>query len=69
VTDIQPGFVSTELLDTVANEAMREGWAKGWEGKRPLQPEDIAHAVLYAVTAPDHVSVSEVLVRPVDQAT
>jgi NADP-dependent 3-hydroxy acid dehydrogenase YdfG len=48
---------------------MREGWAKGWEGKRPLQPEDIAHAVLYAVTAPDHVSVSEVLVRPVDQAT
>jgi NADP-dependent 3-hydroxy acid dehydrogenase YdfG len=69
VTDIQPGFVSTELLETVPDEAMRLGWEKGWEGKRPLQPEDIAQAVLFAVSAPDHVSVSEVLVRPVDQAT
>jgi len=69
VTDIQPGFVSTELLDTVANADMREGWMQGWEGKRPLQPNDIAQAVLFAVTAPAHVSVSEILVRPVDQAT
>ena len=61
VTDIQPGFVSTELLDTVANADMREGWMESWEGKRPLQPNDIAQAVLFAVTAPAHVSVSEIL--------
>ncbi len=69
VTDIQPGYVSTELLDTVPDPEMRRGWEEGWADKRPLQPEDIARAVIFAVTAPEHVSVSEVLVRPVDQAT
>lgn len=69
VTDIQPAYVSTELLSTVPDVAMREGWEKGWEGKRPLQPEDVAQTVLFAVTCPDHVSVSELLVRSVDQAT
>ena len=34
---------------------------------RALQSEDIAAAVVYAVTQPDHVSVNEVLVRPTDQ--
>jgi NADP-dependent 3-hydroxy acid dehydrogenase YdfG len=34
---------------------------------RQLQPDDIAAAVLYAVSQPSHVCVSEVLVRPTDQ--
>lgn len=69
VTDIQPGLVDTELLGLVEYEPIREGMAKGWEGKRQLQPVDIAETVLFAVTAPEHVSVSEILVRPVDQST
>lgn len=69
VTDIQPGLVSTELLELIPYAPLREGMAKGWEGKRMLQPEDIAEAILFAVTAPEHVSVSELLVRPVDQST
>ena len=69
VTDIQPAYVSTELLNTVPDVAMREGWEKGWEGKRPLQPEDVAQTIVFAVSCPDHVSVSELLVRSVDQAT
>ena len=69
ITDIQPGFVSTELFDTVPDGPFREDWEKAWEGKRTLQPEVVAESVLFALSAPEHVSVSEVLVRPVDQAT
>ncbi len=32
-----------------------------------LRPEDIAEAVLYAVTQPDTVHVNEVMVRPAQQ--
>ncbi|MDE3013493.1 MAG: SDR family oxidoreductase, partial [Gemmatimonadota bacterium] len=60
VTDIQPGYVSTDLLsdqpDTLAV------WDEAWSGRRTLQAEDIARAVEFAVTSPDHVSVSEILV-------
>lgn len=67
VTDIQPGYVSTDLLsdqpDTLA------AWDEAWSGRRTLQAEDIARAVEFAVTSPDHVSVSEILVRPTDQPT
>jgi len=67
VTDIQPGLVSTELFDAVPE--FRETMEKAWEGKRMLQPADVAQSVLFALSAPEHVSVSEVLVRPVDQGT
>jgi NADP-dependent 3-hydroxy acid dehydrogenase YdfG len=34
---------------------------------RQLQPDDIAAAILYAVSQPDRVAVNEILVRPTDQ--
>ena len=34
---------------------------------RPLQAEDIADAVCYVVSAPDHVNVLEMLILPTDQ--
>ena len=68
-TDIQPGYVDTELIDTLPDPAAREEWAARWADKRALQADDVARAVLYAVTAPPHVAVSEVLVRPLDQPT
>jgi serine 3-dehydrogenase len=33
----------------------------------PLQPDDIARAVMYALSQPPHVDVNEVLVRPTAQ--
>ena len=68
-TDIQPGYAETELIDTLPDAAARDAWNERWSGKKPLEAEDVAQAVLYAVTAPPHVSVSEVLVRPLDQPT
>jgi NADP-dependent 3-hydroxy acid dehydrogenase YdfG len=65
---IEPGFVATELqshnvLDVVrdAIEKMRE------EIGEVLDAEDIAHAIVYAVTQPQRVNVNEVLVRPTRQ--
>lgn len=68
-TDIQPGYAETELIDTLPDAAAREAWNERWADKKPLEAEDVAQAVLYAVTTPPHVSVSEVLVRPLDQPT
>jgi NADP-dependent 3-hydroxy acid dehydrogenase YdfG len=67
VTDIQPGFVSTEIL--ADDEVTRTAWDDAWKDRRTLQPEDVARTIEFAVTAPDHVSVSELLVRPTDQPT
>lgn len=67
VTDIQPGFVATELLD--GDPSTASAWAEAWKGRRTLLPEDVARAIEFAVTSPDHVSVSELLVRPTDQPT
>ena len=33
----------------------------------PLESEDIAAAILYAVTQPDRVDVNEILIRPTEQ--
>jgi NADP-dependent 3-hydroxy acid dehydrogenase YdfG len=68
VTVIEPGFVATELqshnthpMVLEAMERMRE------EIGEPLEPEDIAEAILYAVASPRRVSVNEVMVRPTGQ--
>jgi len=68
VTDIQPGSVATELADSIGFEPARKAVTsmQGFygPGKEILQAEDIASAILYAVTQPDRVNVCEVLVRP-----
>lgn len=69
VTDVQPGVVDTELPDHIPADDTREGFYAGWKGKRQLSPGDVARAVVWAVSQPDHVSVSEILVRPTDQRT
>jgi NADP-dependent 3-hydroxy acid dehydrogenase YdfG len=53
-TIIAPGKVDTPFFDDPVQDA--------------LQPEDIAAAVMFALSRPAHVDVNEVLVRPVHQA-
>jgi len=69
ITDVQPGVVATELLDHVPDAGRREGFEAAWAGKRKLHADDVARAVLYAVSSPDHVNINEILVRPTDQTT
>jgi NADP-dependent 3-hydroxy acid dehydrogenase YdfG len=69
VTSIEPGYVETELQGHNENPAVVQG-IKDMREKigEPLQAEDIAAGILYAVTAPPHVSVNEVLIRPTGQS-
>ena len=71
VTDIQPGGVATELIDSIKYEPIREAvTAEGVlhaPGVKVLEAEDVANAILYAVTQPDHVDVCEILIRPQTQ--
>jgi NADP-dependent 3-hydroxy acid dehydrogenase YdfG len=53
VTSIEPGMVDTPFFDNPVSNA--------------LEPDDIARAVMYAVSQPPHVDVNEMLIRPVRQ--
>ncbi|WP_327292767.1 SDR family NAD(P)-dependent oxidoreductase [Streptomyces sp. NBC_01198] len=64
---IEPGFVATELASHITDPAIQAMAKSMADSMRTLQPEDIAGAVRYAVTQPDHVAVDEILVRPTDQ--
>ena len=64
---VEPGFVSTELASHITDPAIQAAAKDMAESMRTLQPEDIAGAVLYALTQPAHVAVNEILIRPTDQ--
>lgn len=67
VVVVEPGIVETELRDHVTQPAARERIQASAAAIRQLQPEDIAAAVVYAATQPEHVAVNEILIRPTDQ--
>jgi len=65
-TVIEPGATATELASHNRREVL-EQMAKNFGGIEMLTSEDIANAVVYAVTQPRHVAINEVLVRPTEQ--
>jgi NADP-dependent 3-hydroxy acid dehydrogenase YdfG len=54
VTLIEPGMVDTPFFDNPVSNA--------------LHPDDVARAVMFAVSQPAHVDVNEILVRPTAQS-
>ncbi len=67
VTLVEPGAVDTELLSH--NNAVIQGIAaERLAGVKSLTSQDIAEAVLFALSQPEHVSINEILVRPSKQA-
>jgi NADP-dependent 3-hydroxy acid dehydrogenase YdfG len=67
VTVIEPGAVATELVDHISDPSTKQEIEKWQAAMRQLQPDDIAAAILYAVSQPDRVNVNEILLRPTDQ--
>jgi NADP-dependent 3-hydroxy acid dehydrogenase YdfG len=55
VTSIEPGMTDTPFFDNRPSNA--------------LEPDDIARAIMYAVSQPPHVDVNEILIRPTAQPT
>src|ERR671931_1031435 len=66
VTCIEPGAVSTELLETITDESMAK-FIEASKNMERLQSDDVANAILYAIQAPNHVNVNEILLRPTAQ--
>lgn len=67
VTIVSPGTVATELTDTITDEDVLLNLKKSSGKMEPLQAEDIAGAIAYAVEQPSHVDVNEILIRPRQQ--
>jgi NADP-dependent 3-hydroxy acid dehydrogenase YdfG len=67
VTVIEPGVVETELREHIAHPGVQKAINAWAEGMRQLQSEDVARAILFAVSQPPHVNINEILMRPTDQ--
>jgi clavulanate-9-aldehyde reductase len=66
VTIVEPGAVVTEL-PSHNRPPVLEQMMRRFEGVVPLQAEDIARTVVFALGQPPHMSVNELLVRPSNQ--
>lgn len=67
VTSIEPGAVDTELPNHITNPQMKDWTQNYYQSMQALKSEDVANAIVYAVTQPAHVNVNEILIRPTAQ--
>lgn len=66
-TVIYPGAVQTELLKSISDANIKSAVENIYE-KVEIKPESVAEAVLYAVSQPDDVDISDLIVRPSAEA-
>lgn len=66
VTSIEPGAVATNLTDTITDEDIKEKMQEMLE-METLKSEDIANAIYYSLTQPDHVNINDVYIVPSEQ--
>ncbi|MEN7549852.1 SDR family oxidoreductase [Rapidithrix thailandica] len=64
ITCIEPGAVTTELLNTITDEDVLNMLAGMKENFDFLEAEDIAESILYALSQPNRVNISELLITP-----
>lgn len=68
VTAINPGLVETEF-SVVRFKGDHEKADSTYKGMTPLTAEDIAETILFVVTRPAHVNISDLTIFPTDQAS
>ncbi|MBD2691168.1 SDR family NAD(P)-dependent oxidoreductase [Anabaena catenula] len=64
VTIIEPGLVETEIDHHITDPVAKKKIQERRKAITPLESEDIAAAIVYAVTQPQRVNVNEILIRP-----
>ena len=62
VTVISPGVVTSELAETISDEAARAAMREF--RRNAIDPDAIGRAIRYAIEQPPEVDVSEIIVRP-----
>lgn len=62
VTIISPGTTTSELADTISDPTARDAM-KIWRAIT-ISPESVANSILYAVSQPEDIDVSEIVIRP-----
>lgn len=67
VTNIAPGMVETEF-SIVRFYGDKDKADKVYENWIPLYAEDIAEAIVFAITRPPHVNINDILIMATDQA-
>jgi len=67
VTSVDPGMVETDF-SRIRFRGDEERAAKVYQNITPLEPEDVADAILWAATRPDHVNIHTILMTTIDQA-
>lgn len=68
VSSVDPGLVETEFSQ-VRFHGDTERAQTVYQGLTPLTADDIADVVLFCVTRPPHVNISDVVMVPTDQAS
>jgi hypothetical protein len=66
VTSVDPGMVETEF-SAVRFRGDEERAAKVYQNITPLQPEDIADAIVWAASRPAHVNIHNIVMTTIDQ--
>jgi 3-hydroxy acid dehydrogenase/malonic semialdehyde reductase len=67
VTSVDPGMVETDF-SRVRFRGDEERAAKIYRNITPLQPEDVAEAIVWAATRPPHVNIHNIVMTTIDQA-
>ncbi len=65
-TSINPGFVSTELANTIDDAEIRARIQSNMDAFG-LAPEAVARAIAFAIDQPDDVEIGEITIRPTVQ--
>ena len=65
-TSISPGYVRTELADSIDDEQVREQIRKGM-AEFAIPPEAVARAIAFAIEQPHDVEIGDLTIRPTIQ--
>ena len=69
VATVDPGLVAATEFSLVRFHGDADRASAVYRGMTPLSPDDVAEAIVYVATRPDHVNVAEIVMLPTDQAS